>query len=96
MNDQRRDDDTTIDLDDDTQLEIDAAVEAADDDGATVPSGSGRFPLVPLREIVIFPEMVAPLKVGREKSVAAIRTAVEAGGWLALVTQREAEQEEIS
>ncbi|MEY4388656.1 MAG: Lon protease, partial [Chloroflexota bacterium] len=39
---------------------------------------------------------VAPLKVGREKSVAAIRTAVEAGGWLALVTQREAEQEEIS
>jgi len=96
MNDQRRDDDTTIDLDDDTQLEIDAAVEAADDDGTTVPSGSGRFPLVPLREIVIFPEMVAPLKVGREKSVAAIRTAVEAGGWLALVTQREAEQEEIS
>jgi ATP-dependent Lon protease len=39
--------------------------------------------------------MVAPLKVGRDKSVAAIRAAAKAEGWLALVTQREAEQEDV-
>ena len=90
------DEDLELDLDDETQLEIDQAVDAAEEDGAVVPSGRGRFPMVPLREIVIFPEMVAPLKVGRAKSVAAIRAAVEAGGWLALVTQREPEQEEVA
>ena len=82
-------------VNDEMELEIDEAVVAAEDDGTVVPSGLGRYPLVPLREIVIFPEMVAPLKVGRDKSVAAIRAAAQADGWLALVTQREAEQEEI-
>ena len=82
-------------MNDEIELEIDEAVVAAEDDGTVVPSGLGRYPLVPLREIVIFPEMLAPLKVGRDKSVAAIRAAAQADGWLALVTQREAEQEEI-
>ena len=90
------DEDLELDLDDETQLAIDQAVDASEEDGAVVPSGRGRFPMVPLREIVIFPEMVAPLKVGRAKSVAAIRAAVEVGGWLALVTQREPEQEEVA
>ncbi|NDH28778.1 MAG: AAA family ATPase, partial [bacterium] len=82
-------------LNEEEQLAIDEAVAASDDD-TVVPSGRGSFPLVPLREIVIFPEMVAPLKVGRDKSVAAIRAAAAAGGWIALVTQREPEQEEIT
>jgi ATP-dependent Lon protease len=54
-----------------------------------------ELPLVALRETVIFPEMIVPLQVGREKSVAALNAAVEQGGQIALVTQRQAEQEEI-
>jgi ATP-dependent Lon protease len=54
------------------------------------------LPLVALRETVIFPEMIVPLQVGREKSVAALNAAVESGGPIALVTQRQPEQEEIS
>jgi ATP-dependent Lon protease len=54
-----------------------------------------ELPLVALRETVIFPEMIVPLQVGREKSVAALNAAVEQGGAIALVTQRQPEQEEI-
>jgi ATP-dependent Lon protease len=55
-----------------------------------------ELPLVALRETVIFPEMIVPLQVGREKSVAALNAAVAADGPIALVTQRQAEREEIS
>jgi ATP-dependent Lon protease len=55
-----------------------------------------ELPLVALRETVIFPEMIVPLQVGRPKSVAALDAAVAAGGPIALVTQRQAEQEDIS
>ena len=54
-----------------------------------------ELPLVALRETVIFPEMIVPLQVGRDKSVAALNAATESGGPIALVTQRRAEQEEI-
>ncbi|HEU4671951.1 MAG TPA: endopeptidase La [Candidatus Limnocylindrales bacterium] len=54
-----------------------------------------ELPLVALRETVIFPEMIVPLQVGREKSVAALNAAVAGGGPIALVTQRVADQEEI-
>jgi ATP-dependent Lon protease len=59
-------------------------------------SGPRELPLVALRETVIFPEMIVPLTVGREKSVAALNAAVAANGPIALVTQRKAEQEEIT
>ena len=49
-----------------------------------------ELPLVALRETVIFPEMIVPLQVGREKSVAALNAAVAEGGPIALVTQRTA------
>ena len=39
-----------------------------------------ELPLVALRETVIFPEMIVPLQVGREKSVAALNAAVANGG----------------
>ena len=57
--------------------------------------GVRELPLVALRETVIFPEMIVPLQVGREKSVAALNAAVETAGPIALVTQRQAEQEDI-
>src|SRR3954453_9960486 len=55
-----------------------------------------ELPLVALRETVIFPEMIVPLQVGREKSVAALNAAVANGGPIALVTQRQADQEDIT
>jgi ATP-dependent Lon protease len=55
-----------------------------------------ELPLVALRETVIFPEMIVPLQVGREKSVNALNAAVVEGGPIALVTQRQAEQEDIT
>jgi ATP-dependent Lon protease len=67
---------------------------ASSDTHVHVP-GIRELPLVALRETVIFPEMIVPLQVGREKSVAALNAAVEAGGPIALVTQRQAEREEI-
>ena len=55
-----------------------------------------ELPLVALRETVIFPEMIVPLQVGREKSVNALNAAGAEGSLIALVTQRRAETEEIS
>lgn len=45
------------------------------------------FPLLPLRDIVVFPGMVVPLFVGRDKSVAALETAMEASKDIFLLAQ---------
>ncbi|KPP96239.1 endopeptidase La [Erythrobacter sp. HL-111] len=45
------------------------------------------FPLLPLRDIVVFPGMVVPLFVGREKSVAALEAAMEASKDIFLLAQ---------
>jgi len=55
-----------------------------------------KLPLVALRETVIFPEMIVPLQVGRDKSVQALNQAVADDSPIALVTQRQAEKEDIS
>ena len=57
--------------------------------------GPRDLPLLALRETVIFPEMIVPLQVGRDKSVKALNQAVADGSPIALVTQRQAEREEI-
>jgi ATP-dependent Lon protease len=60
------------------------------------PAPIRELPLVALRETVIFPEMIVPLQVGRDKSVNALNAAVADASLIALVTQRRAEQEEIT
>ncbi len=47
------------------------------------------FPLMPLRDIVVFPYMVAPLVVGRKKSVQALEDAMEKRTEIFLVTQKD-------
>jgi len=54
------------------------------------------LPLVALRDTVIFPEMIVPLQVGRERSVKALDRAVRTSQPVALITQRSSEQEDIS
>jgi ATP-dependent Lon protease len=60
------------------------------------PAQIRQLPLVCLRETVIFPEMIVPLQVGRDKSVQALNRAVADDSPIALVTQREADREEIA
>ncbi|MEP7347249.1 MAG: endopeptidase La, partial [Gemmatimonadaceae bacterium] len=53
------------------------------------------FPVLPLRDIVLFPNVVMPLLVGRPGSLAAVEAAEgEAGGYVLLVAQRNAETPE--
>ncbi len=54
------------------------------------------LPLVALRDTVIFPEMIVPLQVGRDRSVKALDRAVRAGSSIALVTQRSSDTEEVN
>ena len=51
---------------------------------------SQSFPLLPLRDVIIFPHMVVPLFVGREKSISALELAAKNGNELFLVTQKDA------
>jgi ATP-dependent Lon protease len=53
-----------------------------------------RFPLLPLRDIVIFPHMVIPLFVGRKKSILALQAAMLKGKTIFLATQKNAQVDE--
>ena len=56
-----------------------------------------HLPLIPLRDVVVYPEMVIPLFVGRDKSIAAIEAAAEfTNKQLLLVAQREAQTNDPS
>ncbi len=48
-----------------------------------------ELPLLPLRGVLVFPDMVVPLQVGREKSVSALNEAMKGERLIALSTQRE-------
>jgi len=52
------------------------------------------FPLLPLRDVVVFPHMVIPLFVGRAKSIKALESAMEAGKSIVLVAQKAAAKDE--
>jgi len=63
------------------------------DETATYPT---ELPLVPLREAVIFPKIVTPLGVGRERSVNAINAAMAADKhYIVLAAQKDAEIDEV-
>ncbi|WP_299071429.1 endopeptidase La [Accumulibacter sp.] len=49
-----------------------------------------ELPLLPLRDVVVFPHMVIPLFVGRPKSIKALEVAMEAGKSILLVAQKSA------
>lgn len=65
--------------------------------GTSDNGGTGQervLPLLPLRDIVVFPQMIAPLFLGRKKTVKALEAAVSAGKEILLVTQRDGRQED--
>lgn len=47
-----------------------------------------KYPVLYLRDMVIFPNMIAPLRVGREKSVASLEKALAGNRKILLLTQK--------
>ena len=53
-----------------------------------------KLPVLPLRDIVVFPHMVVPLFVGREKSVRALEEVMKTDKQIMLVTQKDRDQDD--
>jgi ATP-dependent Lon protease len=62
--------------------------------GSPAEAGAAQYPLLPLRDVVVFPHMVIPLFVGRPKSIKAMETAMESGKSILLVAQRSAAKDD--
>src|SRR5271167_2822903 len=61
------------------------------------PTASGvALPVLPLRDIVVFPHMIVPLFVGREKSVRALEAVMKDDKQILLVAQKNATQDDPS
>src|SRR6188508_827688 len=59
-----------------------------------LPAEQVTLPLLPLRDVVVFPHMVIPLFVGRPKSIKALEAAMESGRQIMLVAQKAAGKDE--
>ncbi|GMV57473.1 MAG: Lon protease [Betaproteobacteria bacterium] len=59
-----------------------------------LPPERTTLPMLPLRDVVVFPHMVIPLFVGRPKSIKALDSAMEAGKSIMLVAQKNAAKDE--
>src|SRR5881227_1925836 len=72
--------------------EFTEAIEAADNDQQLqIPN---ELPVLPLRDIVIYPFMIVPLFVSREKSIRAVDEALGENRMIFLVSQRDLDKEE--
>jgi ATP-dependent Lon protease len=58
--------------------------------------GGALYPVLPLRDIVVFPHMIVPLFVGREKSVRALEDVMQEDKHIFLLTQKNASQDDPS
>jgi ATP-dependent Lon protease len=57
---------------------------------------SNTYPVLPLRDIVVFPHMIVPLFVGREKSIKALEEVMKNDGLIMLATQKNASDDDPS
>ena len=55
---------------------------------------SRAYPVLPLRDIVVFPHMIVPLFVGREKSIKALEEVMRSDTFILLATQKNASDDE--
>jgi len=60
----------------------------------SLPADVTTLPLLPLRDVVVFPHMVIPLFVGRPKSIKALDVAMDAGKHILLVAQKQAAKDD--
>jgi len=66
----------------------------ANEEKSLTPASSLTLPVLPLRDVVVFPHMVIPLFVGRKKSITALERAMESGKQIMLVAQMSASDDE--
>ena len=70
------------------------AIFSRNDDGKKDGKRSRTLPLLPLRDIIVFPHMVVPLFVGRQKSIAALEEAMGGDKSVLLCAQKKAKTNE--
>src|SRR6266705_2411859 len=58
------------------------------------PGETRAYPVLPLRDIVVFPHMIAPLFVGREKSIRALEEVMRNDTYILLATQKNASDDD--
>ena len=58
------------------------------------PGETRAYPVLPLRDIVVFPHMIAPLFVGRKKSILALEEVMRSDTFILLATQKKASDDE--
>ena len=61
---------------------------------APAPGETRAYPVLPLRDIVVFPHMIVPLFVGREKSIKALEEVMRSDTFILLATQKNASRSE--
>src|SRR6266849_5522860 len=61
-----------------------------------VPGETRAYPVLPLRDIVVFPHMIVPLFVGREKSIKALEEVMRSDTFILLATQKNASDDDPS
>ena len=59
-----------------------------------VPGEVRSYPVLPLRDIVVFPHMIVPLFVGREKSIRALEEVMKNDTFILLATQKNASDDD--
>ncbi len=59
-----------------------------------VPGETRAYPVLPLRDIVVFPHMIVPLFVGREKSIRALEEVMRSDTFIMLATQKNASDDD--
>ena len=79
-----------------TDKEHDGSENVSKDSVALESTNKNSTPLLPLRDVVVFPNMVIPLFVGREKSILALEAAMAGDKKLVLLTQKNAVHDDPS
>src|SRR5438034_1141452 len=59
-----------------------------------IPGETRAYPVLPLRDIVVFPHMIVPLFVGREKSIRALEEVMRSDTFILLATQKNASEDD--
>ena len=83
---------SAVEAADNTSGAADAA--ASEDDREESILEKGRLPVLPLRDVVVYPYMVIPLFVGRKKSIRALDSAMSKDKKIMLAAQKSAEVDE--
>src|SRR5512138_346715 len=66
----------------------------SEEQNQNLPDKTNIIPLLPLRDVVVFPHMIVPLFVGREKSIAALESAMKYEKGIFMVAQKNAKKDD--